>query len=384
MTCDKYRLLLHELLDGQLPRRIAFEMAEHEATCPVCLAYREEMYELLQNLHTLDADIEPPDELSIAWRQMIRMEKPAKPRIATTVKVWVAMAALLVLLFGGTTLVHVGLLPGRASNPRTDESVITPGIGNILTEAQTGSALMPGDSSILQSGGGEQKILRSGSYTVKTNRFDEDKDAILDLVLQYGGYAQHQGVSGDPLNQDGKGGRFCTLQIRVPETTLNGFIRSLSSLIDVVDFELIAQDYTDQYAEQTTRLAALRNQLARFTQLRSETQNIDEILTIEARIADIEAQISATQAILQNWDSREIFSQIDIGLQESAESLGINGMGLWDRMRTQFNRSARAVGSYFVDMAVFMMMAAPWILVVVALAGAALLVEKLNWRSRQM
>jgi hypothetical protein len=361
------------------------EMAEHEAGCPVCAARREEMYELIRSLHTLDSDIEPPDELSISWRQMIRMEKPPKRRIDTNIRLWVAVAALLVIMFGGATLVHMGLIPASFSQGEIPSDTLLPPISGVFAGAgQGGSTLSSGESPLLAPSGATYKLLRNGSYTVKTTNFDEDRNAILDLTLQYGGWAQRNSVSGDPLTQDGKGGRFCTLQIRVPETMLGGFLRSLDSLVDVTGSELLQQDYSDQYAETTTKLAGLQSQLARLEQLLADTSDIEEIMTIEARIADLEAQISSVQGTLEGWDSRAMYPQIDIALTETAIiPVGI-GSTLWGRMRTQFGVSMRAVGSYFIDMLVFLTIATPWIMVVAIMAGMALLVEKWHWRSKQL
>ncbi|MDR0396988.1 MAG: DUF4349 domain-containing protein [Oscillospiraceae bacterium] len=342
------------------------------------------MYELVQHLHTLDADIEPPDELSIAWRQMIRMEKPSKRRIDTNVRIFIAVAALVAILFGGATLVHVGLIPGaaRVENAGAD-GLFPPGSDTVYTNADQGGLLAEGDAQQIQSVADAQRRLRSGSYTVKTNNFDDDKDAILKLTLQYGGWAQYEAVSGLPLTRDGKGGRFCSLQIRMPEKSLGGFLRALDSIVDVEDSELQQQDYTDQYAEMTTKLASCKNQLDRFIQLLGETSSIEEKMTIERGISDTEAQISSIQATLENWDARALFSQIDIAMTETADPIEALGVTLWGRMRTQFGMSARAVGNYFMDMLVFITIAAPWILVVVIMAGTALLVEKWHWRSRQ-
>ncbi|MDR1262271.1 MAG: DUF4349 domain-containing protein [Oscillospiraceae bacterium] len=368
-----------------MPRRTVREMAEHEACCPVCAARREEMYELIRNLHTLDSDIETPDELSIAWRQMIRMEKPPKRRIDTNIRLWIAVAALLVIMFGGATLVHMGLIPASFNSGDIPSDTLLPPISGIFAKTeQGGSALSSGDSSLLAPSGGAYKLLRNGSYTIKTTSFDEDRNAILDLTIQYGGWAQRNSVSGDPLTQEGKGGRFCALQIRVPETMLGGFLRSLDSLVDVTSSELQQQDYSDQYAETTTKLAGLQSQLVRLKQLLADTTGIEEIMTIEARIADLEAQISSIQGTLEGWDSRAMYPQIDIALTEMAVIPEGIGSTLWSRMRTQFGISMHAVGSYFMDMLVFITIAAPWIMVVAIMAGMALLVEKWHWRSKQL
>jgi hypothetical protein len=360
------------------------EMVEHEAHCPVCAAYREEMHELVQSLHTLDADVEPPDELSIAWRQMIRMEKPHKRRIDTNVRVFIAVAALAAIMFGGAALVHIGLIPGSVRVGSTEGDGLFPFISDtVYTDTGVNGAIPPVDPQQYQSLSGEQKRLRSGSYTVWTNNFDEDKEAILKLTLQYGGWAQYEAVSGYPLTRDGKGGRFCSLQVRVPEGQLGGFLRSLGSVVDVADSELQQQDYTDQYAEMTTKLASYKNQLERFILLLGETASIEEKMTIERGISDTEAQISSIQATLENWDARAQYSQIDIAMTETTEVPGAASDTLFSRMRSQFGMSARAVGNYFMDMLVFLTIAAPWIMVVVTIAGAALLVEKLHWRSRQ-
>ncbi len=115
MNCKEFSNLLDAWIDGTLPDGEAERMRAHAAECGECAS----LYALRMDCRRLDEDIEVPGDFSSSWRQMIREEETAeesteKARRSFVWQKWLAVAAALVFVVGGTLLSR-DRLPGRTA-----------------------------------------------------------------------------------------------------------------------------------------------------------------------------------------------------------------------------------------------------------------------------
>jgi len=226
------------------------------------------------------------------------------------------------------------------------------------------------------------KILRNANYVMRSTRFDDDVQSIQALSKQMGGWVINQKVFAETESDDF--GRICNLQVRIPDSYLTRFLAQLEVIGSLQTSELIAEDYSQQYQLTLDQLAGLEGQMERLRETLAQTTALVDSLEIEMAITKLQAEIDAGRAKLQSLDAREVFAQVDVTLRESAYFIPSASSPLGERLRYQFARSIKAVSDYFKDMLVFMVIATPWVLVVALMAGLALAVERLLWRSRQM
>lgn len=412
MTCEQYRLLLHDLLDGTLPDQTAQTMAAHEAECLACATHRADLYALMQTLHTLDEDLEPPPIFGQAWRQAVRSEaEKTRRRPLGMWQAWAAIAAVLVCLVGGTSMMRAGILPGlpergteygimpskgytplagdesfggqsdgdedlemdsgslgsqqRAFTADLDESYPAPSVAETETTEEASE-----ENASLRGG---VKILRSGYFHLATAAFDEDLETILGLVDETDGWVEYQSVNGEPIAQNPEGGRYASLTLRIPAAELDRFVTELTAIGSIQNSEISAQDISDQYQDQTARLVQYKAQRDRLEQLLDSAESVEDIIEIEDHLAEVQYQIDSLTGTLQGWDSRAQYAQVVVSLTETTESAQAlsEDPGVGVRIREGLARSFQAVGSFLKDMAVFAVVLAPWLLSVAALACAA-------------
>ena len=413
MTCEQYRLLLHDLLDGTLPDQTAQTMAAHEAECPACAARRADLYALMQTLHTLDEDLQPPPSFGQAWRQAVRAEAATQRRRPLRMwQTWTAVAAALVCLVGGTSLMRAGILPGLpARTPQYNLNAYdgyTPFAGSgtpyaaksdmememdsgsmgsmqrsssadmlqsspFIGDSTMQSSDPSGEDAVLRSG---VKILRSGYFHLTTAAFEKDLESVLSLVEETGGWVEYQSVNGEPVAQNPEGGRYGSLTLRIPAAELDRFVTALSAIGRVQNSEMSAQDISDQYRDQSARLTQYKAQRDRLEQLLRSAESVADIIEIEERLTEVQYQIDTLTGMLQGWDSRAQYAQVIVSLTETTESAPAlsadPSVGI--RNREGLARSFRGVLSFLKDMTVFVAILAPWLLGVAALAGVTVLV----------
>ena len=107
MTCDVFSSLMEGLLQGKLAAEQHSEALRHMESCNSCKL----QYMLLQDARMLDEDEELPASFSAKWREAVAQEATivGKPepiafpkRRQLPLTRWMAVAASLVLVLGGT------------------------------------------------------------------------------------------------------------------------------------------------------------------------------------------------------------------------------------------------------------------------------------------
>jgi hypothetical protein len=367
MTCEKYKEQLHDLLDGKLPLRAVRAMTEHELSCPMCYALREEMQEILYSLHNMDSELDVPEELSATWRQRLRTERNHTRSSRFPIRAWAAMVSVIFILIFGTSLVRMGLI----SRGDTDEKI--PGIFS------TGSSLP--DPSLIQAKG--LKIIQSAKFEVESHDFENSEQSILNLAKSLGGWTSKRLINGEEDPGSLSLIRVAEVTVRIPQNQIEYFLSKLDEFTIVKRTELIIEERSDEYKQTSALLEGYEATLERLQQRMADAGSLEEILMIETEIGTVQAMITVTAGKLSEWDMLEAYSQIEIKLTETALQLSAE-YSVGARMSAQFQMSLNAVKQYFTDMMYFLVTAAPWLFILLILAGAALLIERLHWRSRQL
>ena len=369
MTCEQYRIQLHNLLDGKVSLRVARAMTEHEDHCPYCAGLRIEMQEILSGLHNLDTDLDIPDELSASWRQQLRQEKQASSRARSLpLKAWGLIAAILILLVTGTALLRAGIIIGGLEIKK-------------VTDPVASNTPQPTPVPELRRAAG-YKIIDSVKYELRTNTLESDVNEILDLMYEFGGNTSNQWIGGKESAPGGGLLRMCEMTVRIPREHMDAFKKRLANIAFVASSEINSKDISTEYNQ---TVALLENYQALFERLQERlaaTTVLDDILRIETEMTSVQILINSTATRLVDWDMLEACTLVEITLNET--TLPFASVTLGSRISQQFLRSIMAVKSYFNDMLVFLAVASPWLMVAASMAGIALLVERMHWRNRQM
>ncbi|MBR4711189.1 MAG: zf-HC2 domain-containing protein [Clostridia bacterium] len=125
ITCDESRVLLDRLLDGEtLTEAEAEALRAHEAACPDCALLHEALALQDEDLRALADETPPmPADLHDSWMDAVKADaaQRAKPRRRTQWVRWLSVAAMAVLVLGGTLLTRDELAKRRAE--RADAAV---------------------------------------------------------------------------------------------------------------------------------------------------------------------------------------------------------------------------------------------------------------------
>ncbi|MBR3106684.1 MAG: DUF4349 domain-containing protein [Clostridia bacterium] len=399
MDCKEFSNLLDAYVDGSLSKAEADQMRDHAAACPDCAA----RLILLKDARRMDEEIEVPEAFSSSWRQMIReeetMEEEKKGRKFPW-KSWLAAAAVLVFVLGGTALTRGGMpsrskVTGSASasqarssnaNSVTGRNTDT-GAGAYYEYSQAAEAPMlaaayDDDYDVPEmeeaaeeaaaakgSEARQEKIIRNASFTVKTTDYDSDLERLQALAKDMGGRVEYLNTFGDASTGQT---RSASLTLRIPSQRLDEFLAGAEGIGNVTSMTQEMQDVSDSYYDVKTRLETQQKKLARLQSMFEVADEVSDLIEIESAIADAQYYIDRYTSQIKSYDAKVDYSTVRVSVKE-VRVTEMKEVTLGQRISEGFQDSLQATMEFLEDTVIFLVSALPWLIA----AGAVALVIRL-------
>jgi hypothetical protein len=179
-----------------------------------------------------------------------------------------------------------------------------------------------------QSLGGEvsrtRKLVRNAAVYLRVQDPEAAEGPLAAAMEKYGAYASSKRLS--------ENSRHYTL--RVPAVSFHDFFAELAGMGRVLSRTESAEDVTVRFYDLEGRLATKQELLKTFQSYLGKAQNIDEIMTVEKRIAELQQEIEWTGTEFRALSDLVDYATID--LQLTGPAAPVSGPGLGDRMRDLF------------------------------------------------
>lgn len=226
---------------------------------------------------------------------------------ARTLKLAVALAALVVGWGCGTAASHHGSHPEMGAPPSPDRGAATerPDASSHLdADDLEAAALTPAAA-----GDDRQPIAQLLTYSASIIL------AIYDVEqIQQQAVAVIEGVDGYVAERTSE-----TLKVRVPAGSFHEAMDELAELGDVIDSAWTAQDVTEEVRELEIRLRNARELRDRLEQLLEEAETVEEALEIERELQRVTTEIEQLRAELEQLEQRVAYSTIRIEFRSAHE-----------------------------------------------------------------
>jgi hypothetical protein len=172
---------------------------------------------------------------------------------------------------------------------------------------------------------------------------------------QYGAYASSKRLS--------EHSRYYT--IRVPTDSFDDFLAELTGMGKVLSRTESAEDVTVRFYDLEGRLATKQELLKTFQRYLGKAQNIDEIMTVEKRIAELQQEIEATGTAFRVLADQVDYATIDLELNSPA--VPASGPGLGNRIRDLLGDFGDVAATALVVLLGIVMYGLPGLLLLTAL-----------------
>lgn len=219
-----------------------------------------------------------------------------------------------------------------------------------------------------------RKVVKSAELVLQTVRYDEAAAKFESLVGSFGGYIESSSVQGTGAGDDD--GRSAVYTVRVAANRLDEFLNGAGALGTVVSKGLRGEDVTQSYFDSETRLKTLRTEQDRILTLMQKADKIEDVITIEQRLTEVENEIEQLTGELKRLDSLISLSTVTVTINEVSVITSPQADGLGGQLASMLRTSVSALGRLFRYLLLALTAALPFLAVAAVVAAAVLLVRR--------
>lgn len=226
---------------------------------------------------------------------------------------------------------------GRVESPSADGFV---DYSDSLNSAVSNGSNLPSDA----------KLIYTGELTLQTTDMGAAVQGLLALINSYGGYIESQEIYHQSTYKD------AYYTVRVPGVNFGAFINSISeSDVCTVTYQnTTTENVGEAYADIENRLETLRIKLDRLQELLAKAESMEDIITIESSISEVEYQIELYSGEKNHYDSLINFSTVHISLCEVRSTAASVDPTLSERLSSGFKRGLSDFAEGFEDFLVWL------------------------------
>ena len=208
-----------------------------------------------------------------------------------------------------------------------------------------------------------EKKIRTVNMSLECKSMEGAAKELKDKVKAQGGYIESEDYSAISQWNDTKRMNFT---IRLPKGNVDSFLDFLNGEGRILSKSENLQDVRLQYRDAKNHIKALETEQERILALMEKAETVDQLIALENRLTEIRYQLDSYNSEILDYDNKVDFSTIYLELQESIDGK-INQSGnysFFDRVRDGFFRNLFEIRLFFSDLALFVLVFIPQILLV--------------------
>jgi Domain of unknown function (DUF4349) len=210
------------------------------------------------------------------------------------------------------------------------------------------------------SGEQSQKYERVANVRSHTSRFSEDERGIKDKIRDFKGIVQHE------KNQGNEGSRNLFLQIGIAPALFDSFYVIAQQFGIVVYKEATKTDMTSEFLQLNAKRASLEKTRAALLELKNRGGAIDEFVSLENNLLEIEKQLQELGVELGAYDEENEFCTVRFFLAEGKEQR----IGLIQRVKVALEWTIEYYALFMLGL--LFALAVAWLFLVVVEKGGIL------------
>jgi hypothetical protein len=150
----------------------------------------------------------------------------------------------------------------------------------------------------------ERKLVKSAYITIRVESLESTDDSVSDLMKRYNAYAASTNIEENSRHYS----------LRVPAQNYDTFLGEMGGMGRIIRRNENTEDVTLRYYDLESRLATKRELLVTYQSYLGKAKNIEEILSVEARIADLQSDIDRTGTQFRNLANTVDYATIELSL----------------------------------------------------------------------
>lgn len=221
------------------------------------------------------------------------------------------------------------------------------------------------------------KLIRRAELYIQTEEFDKSREALNRLVAGCGGYFENASDYGGS-RRDAYADRRGEYTVRVPAEKYDQFLSQTGELGYVTSKTESSEDVGERYYDVESRLKTQRTKQERLLALLEKAENMEDIISLENALSDVEYQIEQYSSELNRYDALVNFSTFTVYLNEVGRVTQEVGetSSLGERMAAGFQASVRGLSRGFQDFLIWVSYNVFLVVILAAVAAVAVVIGK--------
>ena len=249
--------------------------------------------------------------------------------------------------------------------------------GDYETYEETGYA-NEGDSEVdLSEYDTSRKLIYTSYINLESKKFDEDVDAIKELVSANGGYFESTSSYGN----EEYGSRSASFTARIPSDKYEAFMNSVGEVGSLSSKSESVDDITSSYVDVQARLKSLNTKLERLQELEEQADNLEDLLAIEDRINDVQYQIESYTAQKKAYDDQIDYSTVSIDITEVSTYSEVKADTAWNRFVEAFSSSFAGFVAFIQAFVIAIIYLLPYLILIAIILCIIFFVRKKKGKS---
>lgn len=219
-----------------------------------------------------------------------------------------------------------------------------------------------------------RKLIKTVYMNVETENLDAALADVESKVLTLGGYIEYSDIYNG--NRYDAASRRANLNVRIPAKNLDTFVNIVSSATNVVSKNMNVSDVTLEYVDVEARKDSLVAEQKRLIELMASAENIEDIISIEERLSNIEYEIDSAERRLRTFDNKVDYSTVSLDISEVVKYTNTEEKSRFERITEGFTESVSDVYEGILDFFVDFVIAIPYLIVIAIVVIAIVLIIK--------
>ncbi|MBE5913945.1 MAG: DUF4349 domain-containing protein [Pseudobutyrivibrio ruminis] len=222
-----------------------------------------------------------------------------------------------------------------------------------------------------------RKLIYTSYINLESKKFDEDVDAIKELVSANGGYFESTSSYGN----EEYGSRSASFTARIPSDKYEAFMNSVGEVGSLASKSESVDDITSSYVDVQARLKSLNTKLERLQELEEQADNLEDLLAIEDRINDVQYQIESYTAQKKAYDDQIDYSTVSIDITEVSTYSEVKADTAWNRFVEAFSSSFSGFVAFIQAFVIAIIYLLPYLILIAIILCIIFFVRKKKGKS---
>lgn len=211
------------------------------------------------------------------------------------------------------------------------------------------------------------KLVYRCNIQIETKSYDDDLDNLLSLIDKYEGIIQNSNETDNDNywyetdNVKTHGTKSIELEVRIPQAKYKEFIDTVGTVGKVRQNSQQVDNISYEYYNTQADIEQLKIQESRLLDMMKQAQTIDEMITVEDRLTEVQNELSKLQTKLVGLDTDVAYSYVNIRLDEVYEysSTPVEKEGFLQRLGKEIVNSFKAMIETFEDLIILVLAGIP-------------------------